>query len=387
VGSRFSARSAATRRVSTVGRFAVAVSLLTLGFGGPVARAQDAADEEELRVFDADLGPAWIDVSAYPEDQKQAYAHFARKCCKCHTLARPINSTLRGDEWDAYVNRMSRKSGSGISPADVKVILGFLIFDSERRARTANAVDPELLPFLRVNRELSGIGRFPASLKDIRVENGSLRVAVEGDRRLDLSRFFANDDGQKLVKWTRRAPNRGEIVMEEVEPREGEEAGRVDASSDEDLLRAVAEAIGSESEPEERIELILDWLDEMIVREYREGTPETAVVLRERSGDATEFTRAFVEMARAAGVPARSRLGFVARRTAFYLHHWAEVWLDGWVPVDPYLGQLPADLTHIRLDVSEKDALASWDAGSVPGLDRLKLRVVVPDVESGEDEG
>jgi len=28
---------------------------------------------------------------------------------------------------------------------------------------------------------------------------------------------------------------------------------------------------------------------------------------------------------------------------------WAEVWLGGWVPVDPTLGQFPADGGHFRL--------------------------------------
>jgi hypothetical protein len=345
------------------------------------------SEEEEFRVFDADLGPAWIDISAYPEEMRQTYALFARRCSKCHTLARPINSSMRGDEWIAYVNRMSRKPGSGISPKDAEAILGFLVFDSEKRARTPGQMDPELVPFVRVSEELSGVARFPASLRDIRAEDGPLRVQVEGDRRLDLSRFLESDEVQKLVKWTRRSPHRGEIVVQEGVLNSAPAAEGDEPSSQADLLQVVEEAVGSETDPRERVELILDWLDEELAREYREGTAEVSALLDDRRGDGTEFTRVFVAMSNVAGVPARERLGFVARRTAFYIHAWAEVWLDGWIPVDPYLGQLPADLTHIRLVLPDGGELADWDPQRVPGLDRLQLRVITSDAERGEGEG
>lgn len=344
----------------------------------PVTASPDA---DEFRVFEADLGPAWIDVASYPPEQQQAYALFSQKCSKCHTLARPINSSMRGDQWNAYVQRMSRKPASGISPKDAERILGFLIFDSARRARAAGALDPELLPFLRVSQELGGVRRFPASKQDIHAEGGLLRVAVEGDPRLDLSRVFASDGAQKLVKWTQRTANRGELVVAENVTAAGKAPGAAAAPSDPALRAAVAEAVESETRPREKIERILDWLDEEMKHEYRAGLGEPAAILAARKGDATEYTRLFVAMAEAAGVPARSRVGLVARRTGFFLHAWAEVWLGAWTPVDPYLGQLPADATHIRFALPGEDALAGWDPRRVPGLDRLELRVVSPDAK------
>jgi hypothetical protein len=347
--------------------------------------AQSATDEDEFRVFDADLGQAWIDVSGYPEQQQQAYARFAQRCSKCHTLARPINSSLEPDQWVAYVNRMSRKPGSGISPKDVQVIQEFLIFDSEQRERAAGTVDPELLPFLRVSQELSGVDRFPASLMDIRAENGSLRVRVEGDRRLDLSRLIATDAGQRLVRWTRRAPHQGEVVTQETKLPGPPDTDGVEPTGS--VLKIVQEAIGTESDPTERLELLLDWLDEEITREYIHGTAGADAILDDRRGDATEFTSAFVAMSRAAGTPARARLGLVAHRTAFYFHIWAEVWLDGWVAVDPFLGQMPADPTHIRLVTPNGGEVTDWDPGAVPGLDRLQFRIVAAEIDDGGKEG
>jgi hypothetical protein len=368
--------------MAAVASCALLARLAPIGPGDAAAQGAaqtSAAPEDTFRVFEADLGPAWVDVSSYPPEQQLAYTLFSQKCSKCHTLARPINSSMRGDDWNAYVNRMSRKPGSGINPNDGETILGFLIYDSKRRARAAGAVDPELVPFLKVSQELAGVRRFPASKQDIRVEKGTLRITVEGDPRLDLSRFFAADAGQKLVKWTRRQPYRGELVMQEVALLGGKASEPIQPSSDAAVRKAVAEAVGSAPDPRERVERILDWLDEKVKREYRQGLGEPGVILTDRRGDATEFTRLFMAMARASGVPARTRVGLVARRTGFFLHPWAEVWLNGWVPVDPYLGQFPADATHIRLAVAGDDALAGWNARRVPGLDRLQLRVVLPD--------
>lgn len=87
-----------------------------------------AEDGEEEKAFDADFGPATIDVSAYPPEQQELYPLYAKKCSKCHTLARSINSEYRGDAWERYVARMSRKPNSGISPRTGEKILQFLKF-------------------------------------------------------------------------------------------------------------------------------------------------------------------------------------------------------------------------------------------------------------------
>jgi transglutaminase-like putative cysteine protease len=54
-------------------------------------------------------------------------------------------------------------------------------------------------------------------------------------------------------------------------------------------------------------------------------------------------------MARSLGIPARLVAGLLVSDGRFRYRGWAEVWIDGWVPVDPTLGQIPADAGHIRL--------------------------------------
>ena len=68
-----------------------------------------------------------LDASNMPENVRADYEVFARKCSKCHTLARPLNANITDDqEWVRYVNRMRRQPASGISPDDQEVILRFL---------------------------------------------------------------------------------------------------------------------------------------------------------------------------------------------------------------------------------------------------------------------
>jgi hypothetical protein len=90
------------------------------------------AQEEEEKVFDADFGPAAIDTSDYPGEMQELYRLYAKKCSKCHTLARSINSEYRGDDWNRYVARMSRKPNSGISPGTGAKIQSFLQYHFDR---------------------------------------------------------------------------------------------------------------------------------------------------------------------------------------------------------------------------------------------------------------
>lgn len=366
-------------RAAAIGAAAVLIALVSWTLG-----QEDA--EEEIHVFDADLGPAFIDVSGYPQEYQALYPLFAQKCSKCHTLARPVNSSMTGDEWWAYVSRMSRKPGSGISPATAEKIFDFLSYDSKTRARSANSVDPELLPFLEVSEELSGVRRIAAANKNVPLEADTLRIRVQGDRRLNVKRFFASDNGQKVLRWSQRDPSRAELLVERVDTVEGKEPSRSrDDPPAPAVVEAATEAVGGESDPREMVELILDWIDESVERVYQAGSASAEDVLATGRGDATEVAPLFCGMAGAVGIPAKTRVGLVAQRTSFHFHAWAEVWLDGWIPVDPYLGQFPADVTHLRLDDDGEDGLEGWKKNRFPGLERLRLAVVLEEDDASSD--
>jgi hypothetical protein len=96
-------------------------------------------------VLPQDKGPDKIDVKAYPAPQQAAYKLFAAKCSKCHTLARPINTMMKRDEWERYVKRMMHKPNSGISDNQGKQIFDFLVYDQvERKDKNPKAFFPAL---------------------------------------------------------------------------------------------------------------------------------------------------------------------------------------------------------------------------------------------------
>jgi hypothetical protein len=70
-----------------------------------------------------------VDVSKYPPEIQSAYRVFARRCSRCHTLARPLNAHIEDPQhWIRYVHRMRLQPGSGIDHTNADVILRFLLY-------------------------------------------------------------------------------------------------------------------------------------------------------------------------------------------------------------------------------------------------------------------
>jgi len=84
-------------------------------------------------VLPQDKGPDKVDVAAYPAPMQSAYKLFSSKCSKCHTIARPINTLMKRDEWERYVKRMMHKPNSGISDSQGKQIFDFVVYDQTER--------------------------------------------------------------------------------------------------------------------------------------------------------------------------------------------------------------------------------------------------------------
>ena len=96
-----------------------------------------------------------MEQSKLPDNLRDDYAMFARKCSKCHSLARPLNATVESDQqWVNYVNRMRRQPGSGISLNDQAHIIRFLKWyaaelrrqDAEKLAEQTKAPPPPSAP-------------------------------------------------------------------------------------------------------------------------------------------------------------------------------------------------------------------------------------------------
>jgi hypothetical protein len=94
-------------------------------------------DSCPCKTFTADKGPARIEghvLASYPKAMQDTYEKtFSKRCSKCHTLARPINTELTPTKWEEYVKKMMRKPGSGVKGEDAKRIWEFLVFDTAKR--------------------------------------------------------------------------------------------------------------------------------------------------------------------------------------------------------------------------------------------------------------
>ncbi len=117
-----------------------AAALLTINAAVAGLRAYQQPGQEDPpldpRIVAYDKGPKTIDVSKYPPDMQKRYKVFLAKCGKCHTPARAINCEYAlDDEWERYVKRMMRKSGTFISVDEGKAIYEFLAYDSKTRKK------------------------------------------------------------------------------------------------------------------------------------------------------------------------------------------------------------------------------------------------------------
>jgi transglutaminase-like putative cysteine protease len=126
--------------------------------------------------------------------------------------------------------------------------------------------------------------------------------------------------------------------------------------SDHPEIRAMAQRVlKGETDASKAVLRIKDWVYREVAKEPTVSIPNALEVLQTKRGDCNEHTVLFNAVARAAGIPAKTVVGVVYLRGAFYYHAWSEVWLGEWVSVDSVLNQFPADVTHIKFLEGEID--------------------------------
>jgi transglutaminase superfamily protein len=122
-------------------------------------------------------------------------------------------------------------------------------------------------------------------------------------------------------------------------------------SADPRIRTEAHEILGDEPDPARAAERLTHWVAAHVRKETTLGLPNAASVLTQRRGDCNELTVLYVALARAAGLPARPVAGLLEVGGRFYYHAWPEVYMGGWVAVDPLLDQFPADASHLRFIV------------------------------------
>ena len=94
---------------------------------------------------------------------------------------------------------------------------------------------------------------------------------------------------------------------------------------------------------------IMDWMSANIEKRPVLSIPNALETLENKMGDCNEHAVLFAAMARAVGVPTQIEAGLVHMRGRFYYHAWNVIYQGQWITVDALMGQIPADVSHIRL--------------------------------------
>ncbi len=126
-------------------------------------------------------------------------------------------------------------------------------------------------------------------------------------------------------------------------------------STDPLVGRKAREIVGDETDAAAAVKKILLWVYRTLDQTPTFGLPSARDVLVNPTGDCKVHTIIFSALARSIGVPTKLMAGVVYRDGFFYYHAWPEVYLGGWVPVDPTFGQFPADVTHLPLTEGSLD--------------------------------
>lgn len=211
-----------------------------------------------------------------------------------------------------------------------------------------------------------------------------LRVRFEGP-------LLAGDDVQgagqsvqgdeiEVVRADELQPARAEAGLERYL---GPEA-LIESDAPEIVAEARRAAAGART-PREQAERLVRHVHALLEKKPTLSLPSALEVLRTRVGDCNEHTALYVALARALGLPARVAVGLVYVHGAFYYHAWPEVFVSGppgrglWMPVDPTLGQFPADPSHLRLARGGLDR----QTAILPLLGRTRIRVLEAQARAG----
>lgn len=140
-------------------------------------------------------------------------------------------------------------------------------------------------------------------------------------------------------------------------------------------VRTIAlEAAGAASTPLTQALALSGWVHANFKYTVGGTSGPADALLKRRTGDCSEFSKVYVLLARALGIPAREVTGIVLAETnplTFGYHAWAQVFLPdtGWTDLDPTWGHFPVDATHIALGVRE-------DLSSIIHLGSLSIEVL-----------
>jgi transglutaminase-like putative cysteine protease len=201
--------------------------------------------------------------------------------------------------------------------------------------------------------------RVEGTVRDPRACDG-LRLALrgvafeEGELESNRQRVIRREGDETVLEVTAARPAEGSADPAAAGPDPSQLAPAVGVQSDHpDIVAQAAAITDGYGEPVAKARAILDWVYAHVEKKMTVSLPSALDVLRRREGDCNEHTVLFVALARAAGIPATTKVGLAYHEGAFYYHAWPAVHVGAWLEMDPTWGQTTVDATHIALAEGE----------------------------------
>ncbi|MCF8068454.1 MAG: transglutaminase-like domain-containing protein [Desulfobacterales bacterium] len=116
-----------------------------------------------------------------------------------------------------------------------------------------------------------------------------------------------------------------------------------------DIIETTFMIISPEDDDLVKATKLVNWVHDNLEKRPVISIPSAIETLNNRMGDCNEHAALLTALARAAGIPAQIEAGLVYTDNRFYYHAWNVLFIDQWVTADSLMGQIPADVTHIRL--------------------------------------
>jgi len=215
-------------------------------------------------------------------------------------------------------------------------------------------VEPPLKNPENVKKMTAIFSGFPADFPLHQDAGQTSVVLADGTVKFTITRTFAMKNGKShdqttLASYLKTNGNNGEIAEK------------------------AKEVAGAEQDHVKMAEKLNKWIAAEI-KSAAIDNQSPIETLRKKEGNCHSHALLYVTMARAVGIPSRLVSGLAYFRNKGFLYHsWVESYLGEWVPIDPALGQMPADATHIKLVEGEETENIAL-VGSIIG--RLKGRIV-----------
>lgn len=272
---------------------------------------------------------------------------------------RPVQVTLLHTEW--------LKTGSGLKEAkklsvDFMGVQQFAWIDKEGtvikeqgllgitleqvsskealRGFTSSSTDLTEIASIKVNKIITN----PAALKELHVRliNADKSLFLNGDRQVFKNNLLIIRKESPVSSMDRSAKGSTAIRIF-LEPSPFVQSDHIA------IKQKVAELVLPSDSDHIKAKKLVQWINKNIKKRPVLSIPNALDTLNSMTGDCNEHAALLAAMARAAGIPAQIEAGLVYQKGRFYYHAWNVLYLGKWVTADAVFGQLPADVTHIRL--------------------------------------